>query len=76
MPFSVPPFLLKTGDNPNGIEQAVFDGIEGLATAARDSRAIPNFYNVDVRREASRRRGGEEQLTVAVGASPKERTIA
>lgn len=47
---AVPPFLLKTQDNPNGIDRSVFDGmIEGV----RKDRVgfleqfFPNFYNLD-----------------------------
>ena len=47
---SVTPFLLKTADNPSGIDQSVFDGlIEG---AKKDRVAFleqffPNFYNYE-----------------------------
>jgi non-heme chloroperoxidase len=71
---AVPPFLLKTADNPNGLDQAVFDGIQkGL----RDDRPgflaqfLANFYNVDV---LGGKRISDEAVksswTVAVGASP------
>ena len=48
---AIPPFLLKTADNPEGVDGGVFDGIkEGIA---RDRPAflagfLANFYNVDV----------------------------
>lgn len=47
----VPPFLLKTPDNPEGVDQSVFDGI--LASIARDRPAyqtafLHDFYNLDV----------------------------
>ncbi len=29
---AIPPFLLKTGDNPGGVDQAVFDGIKFLGS--------------------------------------------
>jgi len=36
---AVPPFLLKTQDNPEGVDQAVFDGIQ-KAVAARPLRIL------------------------------------
>jgi non-heme chloroperoxidase len=46
----VPPFLLKTADNPEGVEQSVFDGI--LESIAKDRLAyqtafLRDFYNTD-----------------------------
>ena len=48
---SVPPFLLKTPDNPEGVERSVFDGIEKAVTADRYAfftEFFKNFYNADV----------------------------
>jgi non-heme chloroperoxidase len=48
---AVPPFLLKTPDNPNGVDQSVFDGIkQGLAAdrAAFMTGFLANFYNTDL----------------------------
>ncbi len=47
----VPPFLLKTPDNPEGVDQGVFDGI--LKAVATDryaffSEFFGNFFNTDV----------------------------
>lgn len=47
---AVPPFLLKTGDNPEGVDQSVFDGM--LETVRTDRIAFLgdffyNFYNLD-----------------------------
>jgi non-heme chloroperoxidase len=47
----VPPFLLKTPDNPEGVDKSVFDGI--LAFIAKDRLAyqtafLKDFYNADV----------------------------
>ena len=72
---AVPPFLLKTPDNPTGVDGSVFDGIKKGIAADRPaflSAFLANFYNVDVL-------GGKrisDQLVqsswnVAVGASPK-----
>ncbi|MDR3606534.1 MAG: alpha/beta hydrolase [Oligoflexia bacterium] len=45
------PFLLKTRDNPGGLEQAVFDGIENSFATDRLASLtsfIKNFFNTDV----------------------------
>ena len=47
----VPPFLLKTPDNPEGVDQSVFDGIEKAVSADRYAfftEFFKNFYNTDV----------------------------
>lgn len=47
----VPPFLLKTDDNPEGVDQSVFDGIMESIVADRPtylSNFFKDFYNVDV----------------------------
>lgn len=48
---AIPPFLLNTSDNPEGVEGSVFDGILESITADRPaflSTFLSNFYNVDV----------------------------
>ncbi|WP_280636175.1 alpha/beta fold hydrolase [Methanoculleus chikugoensis] len=48
---AIPPFLLKTSDNPEGVEGSVFDGIMESIAADRPaflSGFLSNFYNVDV----------------------------
>ncbi|HJX35775.1 MAG TPA: alpha/beta hydrolase, partial [Dehalococcoidales bacterium] len=48
---SVPPFLLKTPDNPSGVDKSVSDGIKKAITADRLaflSKFLSDFYNVDV----------------------------
>jgi pimeloyl-ACP methyl ester carboxylesterase len=48
---SVPPFLLKTAGNPEGVNGNVFDGIRKAITADRPaflSTFLKDFYNVDV----------------------------
>lgn len=48
---AIPPFLLKTPDNPEGVDGSVFDGIkQGIAAdrLAFVSQFLANFYNVDV----------------------------
>jgi non-heme chloroperoxidase len=47
----VPPFLLKTADNPEGVDASVFQGIEKAVTADRYAfftEFFKNFYNTDV----------------------------
>ncbi|WP_331082479.1 alpha/beta hydrolase [Actinophytocola sp.] len=46
----IPPFLLKTDDNPEGVDRAVFDGIEAAIVADRPAYLkafLDDFYNVD-----------------------------
>ncbi len=48
---AIPPFLLKTADNPEGVERSVFEGIEKAIVADRPAflaQFLANFYNVDV----------------------------
>ena len=48
---SVPPYLLKTSDNPEGVDGSVFKGIEKAAAADRYTfftEFFQNFYNADV----------------------------
>jgi len=72
---SVSPFLLKTADNPAGVDGTVFDGIKQAIAADRLaflSEFLRNFYNVDVL-------GGklisdqvvQQSWNVAAGASAK-----
>ncbi len=47
---SVPPFLLKTPDNPEGVDAGVFEGIEKAVAADRYAfftGFFQNFYNTD-----------------------------
>jgi pimeloyl-ACP methyl ester carboxylesterase len=48
---AVPPFLLKTPDNPEGVDGSVFDGIQKAVTADRYAfftEFFKNFYNTDL----------------------------
>jgi non-heme chloroperoxidase len=72
---AVPPFLLKTSDNPNGVDGNVFDGIKKGIAADRPAflaQFLSNFYNVDV---LGGRLISDEVVrlswNVAVGASAK-----
>jgi pimeloyl-ACP methyl ester carboxylesterase len=47
---SIPPFLLKTGDNPEGVDRSVFEGIEQAIRKDRFAYLtdfFKNFYNTD-----------------------------
>lgn len=47
----IPPYLLKTADNPEGVDQSVFTGIEQAVAADRYAfftEFFKNFYNTDV----------------------------
>ena len=47
----VPPFLLKTPDNPEGVDGSVFDGIQKAVAADRYAfftEFFKNFYNTEV----------------------------
>jgi non-heme chloroperoxidase len=48
---AVPPFLLKTPDNPEGVDGSVFDGIQKAIAADRYAfftEFFKNFYNTDL----------------------------
>jgi non-heme chloroperoxidase len=48
---SVPPFLLKTSDNPDGVDGSVFEGIQKAVSADRYAfftDFFKNFYNTDL----------------------------
>jgi non-heme chloroperoxidase len=47
---AIPPFLLKTDDNPEGVDRSVFEGIKEAIVADRYAYFkdfLDNFYNVD-----------------------------
>jgi non-heme chloroperoxidase len=71
---AIPPFLLKTDDNPEGVDGSVFEGIKAAIVADRYAYFkdfLDNFYNVD-------KFGGtrisdqawQASFNVAAGASP------
>jgi non-heme chloroperoxidase len=71
---SVPPFLLKTPDNPEGVDGSVFDGIEKAVAADRYAfftEFFKNFYNTDL---LLGKRVSEQAVqsswNLAAGASP------
>jgi pimeloyl-ACP methyl ester carboxylesterase len=72
---AIPPFLLKTADNPAGVDGSVFEGIKKAIAADRPaflSKFLADFFNVDVL-------GGKQvsdevvrlSWNVGAGASPK-----
>jgi non-heme chloroperoxidase len=72
---AVPPFLLKSPDNPAGVDGSVFEGIKQAIAADRPaflSKFLADFYNVDV---LGGRRISDEVVrlswNIAAGASPK-----
>jgi non-heme chloroperoxidase len=71
---AVPPFLLKTDDNPEGIDGEVFEGLK--AAIVRDRYAFfkeffDNFYNVDkLAPERISEQAWQASFNVAAGASP------
>ena len=70
---AIPPFLLKTADNPEGVDGAVFEGIKQAVVADRPAYFkdfLDNFYNVDVLRPARiSDQAWQNSFIVAVGAS-------
>jgi non-heme chloroperoxidase len=71
---SIPPFLLKTGDNPDGVDGSVFDGIKEAVLSDRPAyfkNFLDNFYNVDVLGGTRiSEQAWQNSFIVAVGASP------
>ena len=72
---AIPPFLLKTSDNPSGVDGSVFEGIKAGIVADRHaflSGFFANFYNFDV---LGGKRISEQVMqfswNIAAGASPK-----
>jgi non-heme chloroperoxidase len=72
---AIPPFLLKTSDNPTGVDGGVFEGIKKAIAVDRPAfltKFLADFYNVDVL-------GGKQvsdevvrlSWNIGAGASPK-----
>ncbi len=62
---AIPPFLLKTSDNPEGVDKSVFEGIRKGLSADRPAflaQFLADFYNVDTL-------GGKQISQQAVQAS-------
>ena len=71
---SVPPFLLKTPDNPEGVDASVFEGIEKAVAADRYAfftDFFNNFYNTDqLLGKRVSQQAVQASWNVAAGASP------
>src|ERR671919_2158460 len=71
---AIPPFLLKTDDNPEGVDGQVFEDIK--AAIAKDRYAyfkdfLDNFYNVDTfAPERISEQAWQASFNVAAGSSP------
>src|ERR1700720_2008839 len=69
----VPPFLLKTPENPEGVDASVFEGIQKAVTADRYAfftEFMKNFYNNDVLPgEGVSEQAVQASWNVAAGAS-------
>ena len=70
----IPPFLLKTADNTEGVDKSVFEGIKAAIVADRYAYFqdfFNNFYNVDVLGGTKiSDRAWQASFNVAVGSSP------
>jgi len=70
----VPPFLLKTPDNPEGVDAAVFEGIQHAVAADRYAfftEFFKNFYNLDLLLgNRISEQAVQASWNVAAGASP------
>jgi non-heme chloroperoxidase len=71
---TIPPFVLKTSDNPEGVDGAVFDEIKAAVLRDRPSffkSFLDNFNNVDVLGGTRiSEQAWQNSFIVAVGASP------
>jgi non-heme chloroperoxidase len=71
---AIPPFLLKTADNPEGVDGQVFEGIKAAVVADRYAYFkdfFDNFYNTDVLApERISDQAFQASFNVAAGASP------
>jgi non-heme chloroperoxidase len=71
---TIPPFVLKTGDNPEGVDAAVFEDIKAAVIDDRPAffkNFLDNFNNVDVLGGTRiSEQAWQNSFIVAVGASP------
>ena len=71
---AIPPFLLKTPDNPEGLDKAVFDGTQKAIAADRYAfftDFFKNFYNTDLLLGTRvSEQAVQASWNVAVGSSP------
>jgi non-heme chloroperoxidase len=70
----IPPYLLKTGDNPDGVDSSVFEGLKKAITADRYAfftEFFKNFFNTDVfMGKRISEQAVQASWNVAAGASP------
>ncbi|HEY1643830.1 MAG TPA: alpha/beta hydrolase [Streptosporangiaceae bacterium] len=70
----IPPFLLKTSDNPDGVDKQVFDDIKAAVVTDRYAYFedfLNNFYNVDkLAPQRISKRAWQASFNVAAAASP------
>jgi non-heme chloroperoxidase len=71
---AIPPALLKSGDNPGGVDGSIFEGIKQGIVSDRPaflSAFLTNFYNVDVLKGTRiSDQAVQASWNVAAGASP------
>jgi len=71
---AIPPFLLKTDDNPEGVDGQVFEGIKSAIVKDRYAyfkEFLDNFYNVDkLMPERISQQAWDASFNVAAAASP------
>jgi non-heme chloroperoxidase len=71
---TVPPFLLKTDDNPEGVDKQVFEDIKAAIVSDRYAYFkdfFDNFYNVDkLMPERITEQAWQASFNVAAGSSP------
>jgi non-heme chloroperoxidase len=71
---AIPPFLLKTEDNPEGVDRGVFEAIKSAIVKDRYAYFkdfLDNFYNVDkLAPERITDQAWQASFNVAAGASP------
>ena len=71
---AIPPFLLKTDENPEGVDSTVFDGIKAAVAADRPAfikNFLNDFYNIDIYRGTRvSDEAWQSSLITALGASP------
>jgi hypothetical protein len=66
---AIPPFLLKTDDNPEGVDQSVFDGIRAAVVADRRVlQGVPR--RLLQRRRRGRGRPAQHRLDAPRGGQP------
>jgi non-heme chloroperoxidase len=72
---AIPPYLVKTADNPEGVDRNVFDGLQKAIAADRPAflaQFFANFFNIDINLG---KRVSEEDVrlswNIASGASPQ-----